>query len=169
MTGYHAETRLCIFMFNIIADIASIAGLAISIWTLIVATGAQKAAKEAREAVRKGNAAEEFRSLSGIADEFLSHVEDDQVPAAILRARDLMSAMSLASRRWGRFLSVEARNNFEEAYGQISVISRSLSANGAPSNPQQKEKMLKICHSVIKAMSNEAGTLFSTVEKSEEK
>jgi hypothetical protein len=155
-------------MFNLITGIASIVGLAVSIWTLIVATGAQKAAREAREAVRKGNAAEEFKNLSTIADEFLGHVEADQVPAALLRARDLMSAISLASRRWGRFISVDGRNNFEEAYVQISVISRSLSTNGAPSTPQQKDKLLKICHGVIRAMSNETGTLFSELEESEE-
>jgi hypothetical protein len=156
------------FMFNLIAGIASIVGLAISIWTLIVATGARKAAKEAREAVRKGNAAEEFKYLSRIADEFLGHVEADQVPAAMMRARDLMSAISLAGHRYGRFLSVQGRNNFEEAYGQISVISRSLSTNGAPSTPQQKDKLLKICHGVVRAMSNETGALFSDLEESEE-
>jgi len=155
-------------MFNLVAGIASVVGVAISIWTLIVATGAQRAAREAREAVRKGNAAEEFQDLSRISDEFLSHIEADQVPAALVRARDLMSAISLASRRWGRFLSVEGRNNFEEAYAQVSIISRSLSANGAPSTPQQKDKMLKICHGVIRAMSNETGTLFSELEESEE-
>ena len=155
-------------MFNLVAGIASVVGVAISIWTLIVATGAQRAAREAREAVRKGNAAEEFQDLSRIADEFLSHIEADQVPAALVRARDLMSAISLASRRWGRFLSVEGRNNFEEAYAQVSIISRSLSANGAPSTPQQKDKMLKICHGIIRAISNETGTLFSELEESEE-
>jgi len=155
-------------MFDLITGIASIVGLAISVWTLIVATGAKRAAGQAREAVRKGNAAEEFKNLSRVADEFLSHIEADQVPAAVLRARDLMSAISLASRRWGRFLSVEGRNNFEEAYGQISVISRSLSTNGAPASPQQKDKMLKICHGVVRAMSKETGTLFSELEEPEE-
>jgi hypothetical protein len=166
--GYYADTGLFIYMFNLIAGIASIVGLVISIWTLIVATGAQTAAREAREAVRKGNAAEEFRNLSGLANELLSHVEADQIPTALMRARDLMSAMSMASSRWGRFLPVGSRNNFGEAYAQISVISRSLSANGVPSTPQQKDKLLKICHGVIQAMSNETGTLFSDLEEPEE-
>ena len=106
-------------MFNTIAGIASVIGLGVSIWTLIVATGAKKAAGQAREAVRKGDAAEDLKNLSTIAKEFLSHIEADQSQTAVLRARDLMSATSLASRRWGRFLSVEARNNLEEAYGQM--------------------------------------------------
>jgi hypothetical protein len=165
---YDAGLGLSQSMFNLIASIASIAGLGISIWTLIVATGARRAANEAREAVRKGNATEEFKNLTRIADEFLTHVEADQVPAALVRARDLMSAMSLASSRYGRFLTVDGRNTFEEAYGQISIISRSLSANGAPSSPQQKDKLLKICHGVIKDMSNETGTLFSHLEEPEE-
>jgi hypothetical protein len=155
-------------MFDLIAGIASIVGLAVSVWTLVVATGARRAAREAREAVRKGNAAEEFKNLSRVADEFLSHVEADQVPGALMRARDLMSAISLASHRWGRFLTVQGRNNFEEAYSQISVISRSLSTNGAPATPQQKDKLLKICHGVVGAMTKETGTLFSELEEPEE-
>jgi hypothetical protein len=155
-------------MFNLIAGTASIVGLALSIWILIVAAGAKKAASEAREAIRKGNAAEEFKNMSRIADEFLGHIETDQIPAAVLRARDLMSASSLASRRWGRFLSMEGRNNLEEAYSQISIIARSLSTNGAPATRQQKDKMLKICHGVVRAMNRETGTLFSNLEESEE-
>jgi hypothetical protein len=155
-------------MLDLIAGIASIVGLGISIWTLVVATGAQRAAREAREAVRKGTAAEEFKNLSRIADEFLGYIEADQVHAALMRARDLMSAMSLASHRYGRFLSADGRNRFEEAYGQIGIISRSLSANGPPSTPPQKTKLLKICHGVIRNMSNETGTLFSELEEPEE-
>jgi hypothetical protein len=155
-------------MLDLIAGLASIIGLGISIWTLIVATGARKAANEAREAVRKGNAAEELKNLSRVADEFLSYIEAGEASAAVLRARDLMSATSMASRRWQRFLTVEDRNKLEEAYAQISVISRSLSTNGAPSTPQQKDKMLKICHSVVRAMSEGTGTLYSGIEESEE-
>jgi hypothetical protein len=130
-------------------SIAALGDVALSLYVVVIATGARKAAMEARQAVRKGNAAEEFKNLSEIANEFLSHIEADQVPAALIRARDLMSAMSLASRRWGRFLSVDSRNNFEEAYAQVSIISRSLSSNGPAATPQQKEKMLKICHGVV--------------------
>jgi hypothetical protein len=155
-------------MFTLIAGAASLVGLCVSVWTLLVAKGARKAAKEAREAVRKGNAAEEFKTLSRIADEFLSHIDADQNEAAVLRARDLMSASSLASRRWGRFLSTEDRNNLEEAHGQISVIARSLSTTVGPLTPQQKDKLLKICHTVVRSVSNNAGTLFSKSEGSEE-
>jgi len=51
-------------MFSVIAGIASIIGLAVSILTLRVAAGAKKAANQAREAVRRDSAAEEFRNLS---------------------------------------------------------------------------------------------------------
>jgi hypothetical protein len=45
----------------------------------------------------------------------------------LMRARDLKSAMSLASHRYGRFLSADGRNRFEEAYGQsASYLDRCL-------------------------------------------
>ena len=155
-------------MLNLISTIASIMGLAVSIWTLLVATGARKAANEARQEIRKGNAAEEFKDLATLAAEFLSHVEANEVSAALVRARDLMSGMYLASRRWTQFLSVESRNNFEVAYGQVSVISRSLSASGAPDTPQQKDKLLRFCHGVVGSISKEAGLVLSQLERSEE-
>jgi hypothetical protein len=48
--------------------VASIVGFGISIWTLIVATVARRAAREAREAVRMGSAAEEFKRPYSLAD-----------------------------------------------------------------------------------------------------
>jgi hypothetical protein len=155
-------------MFNLITGLASIIGLGVSIWTLVVATGARKAASEARTAVFQGNAAEEFKNLSRIADEFLSHVESDQVAEAVVRARDLMSATSLASKRWSRFLTMEERTSLEEAYGQISVISRTLSTTDGELTPQKKAKLLKFCHPVVQAFSSAAGALFSKIEGPEE-
>ncbi len=109
-------------MLDLIAGLASIAGLGISIWTLAMATGARRAANEAREAVRKGNAAEELANLSRIADEFLSHVEADQIAAAMVRARDLLSATSLASRRWGRFLSADSEEPIRGGVGTSQQV-----------------------------------------------
>lgn len=155
-------------MLNVIASLASIVGLFVSIWTLVVARDARAAANEAREAVRQGNAAEEFSALSTTAGEFLAHVEKDQVAEACIRARDLMSAMSISSRRWRRFLSGESRKRFDEAYEQISIISRSLSANGAPASPEQKTRLLEISYGVVKTLGTEAGAFFSRVEKQTE-
>lgn len=87
-------------MFDIIAGTAGIVGLGLTVWTLIVAKQARTAAREARAAIRMDNAAEEFKKIAIIANEFLGHVELDQVDSAYVRARDLMVAMSIAAQRW---------------------------------------------------------------------
>lgn len=155
-------------MLNAVGSIASVLGVALSVAILFVAKSARRAATDAKEAVRRSSAAEEFRNLNRLAGEFLSHVESNQVDAACVRARDLMSAMSISARRWGRFLPDHGRKELDEAYAQLSVISGSLSANGPPASPQQKEKLLRICHGLVKVVGTQAGTLCSEVEEPEE-
>jgi hypothetical protein len=114
------------------------------------------------------NAAEEFKNIATIANEFLGHVETDQVSSACVRARDLMSAMSIAGQRWKRLIPEAEVVEYEEAYAQIGVISRSLSTRGAPEDAQQKQKLLRICHAVLETLGKRAGTLFSEVETRKE-
>jgi hypothetical protein len=78
-------------------DIASIAGLFISVaglWYSVKAwrgaIAAEKAAKEAREAVRRSNAADELLLLAGVAKELLACVQNEQSQAAAVRGRDLV-------------------------------------------------------------------------------
>jgi hypothetical protein len=162
--AYHSACPQKKSMFDIIAGTAGIVGLGLTVWTLIVAKQARTAAREARAAIRMDNAAEEFKKIAVIANEFLGHVEMDQVDSACVRARDLMAAMSVAAQRWKSLIPEDEVIAYDEAYAQIGVISRSLSTNGPPENAQQKQKLLKISHSVLETLGKRAGTLFSEVE-----
>jgi hypothetical protein len=151
-------------MLNLIGNLAGIAGLVLTIFTLIAATGARKAALAAGEAVRHGTAAEEFRSLNKLASEFLSYIENSQIEAAAVRAKDLLAGIVAAKQRWRRFLSTERVIKLEEASTQVSVISRSLMAKGAPASQGEREKLLKFTHLVVRLIAEEAGTITSESE-----
>ncbi|HEY2496195.1 MAG TPA: hypothetical protein VGK24_03925 [Candidatus Angelobacter sp.] len=148
-------------MFSLIANIASLAGVFLTIWALIEATGARRAAQEAREAVWLGNAVEEFKSLNKLASEFLGYVENNQIDAAALRARDLSAGILTAKQRWRRFLSDKRIARLEEASAQVSVISRTLVTQEGPSTLTGKQRILRFSHEVVQIIAEEAGTISS--------
>ena len=151
-------------MFDAIAGIASIIGVFLTIWSVAAATTAAKAAREAKAEVRKGNAAEEFRRLQFLGAEFLGFLEAGQVDSALVRSRDLTSAMRNASRRWRALISDQDVKTYEESVLQIGVIAQSLAARGAPGNAKEKERLLGICHAVLGVISTVAGAVTARME-----
>jgi type II secretory pathway pseudopilin PulG len=154
-------------MFDAVAGWASILGFLLTILTLWAARSAAKAAKEARAEVRSGNAVEEFRHLQNLGGEFLSFLENNQIEAALVRSRDLMSAMRHASRRWSNLIPEAEGRSYGESAAQISVIATTLAARGAPENPREKQKLLRICHDVLQTISVVAGTVTAHMESRE--
>jgi len=148
-------------MLSLIANIASIAGVFLTIWALVEAKGARRAAQEAREAVWLGNAVEDFKSLDKLASEFLGYVENSQVDAAALRARDLSAGILTAKQRWQRFLSEKRMARLEEASAQVSVISRTLLAREGPPTQNARQRILRFSHEVVRIVAEEAGTISS--------
>jgi hypothetical protein len=94
-------------MFDIVAGTAGIIGLGLTIWTLIVAKQARQAAREARQAVSMDNAAEEFKNIAIIANEFLGHVETDQAGGPDNGTDSTLEGGPSKLRLGGDFLSAE--------------------------------------------------------------
>lgn len=151
-------------MFNAIAGVASMLGLVLTIWTLRAAKSAAKAAREAKAEVHKNSAAEEFRHLQYLGNEFLSFLEADRVDAALVRSRDLTSAMRSASRRWKTLISTNDGRRYEESALQVSVIAQTIASRGAPNNPKEKQRLLAICHEVLSTMSAVSGSVTARIE-----
>jgi len=131
---------------------------------LIAARTAAGAAREARAEVRKSNAGEDFQHLQRLANDFLGLVEGDQIDAALIRSKDLMSAMRIASRRWRPLISDEDGRKYEESAIQVSVIARALATNGASETAKDKQKLLTICHGVLSTISTVAGSVIAEIE-----
>ena len=89
--------------FDFVVGIASILGLLVGIFGLLFsikawknATAAELAAKEAREAVRQGNAAEEIGAPADKAKEMPAYVQQNQLQAACPCGRDLVAGINRA-------------------------------------------------------------------------
>jgi hypothetical protein len=149
---------------TIVADVASLVGLGVSVLTLFVARSAQAAAREARDAVRLTSANDEFRALARMTGECLSYAENKQIEAAAVRARDVLTGMTAARQRWKTFISAEGLQRLDEMTAQVVVVSQSLgvSRNGEPLN---LKKLLKVGNEVLTVLSDEAGKLSSRIDE----
>jgi hypothetical protein len=155
-------------LLNLIANLASIAGLLASIAAWCAASGARKAASEARKAVRHLEVAERLISLGNRATELLACVEGNDTVGASLRGRDLTSELVRARLRWERFLSTESKNALAGAVAQVQDISLHLATRGIPDTPQGKNRLLRFCHAVNESLNAESGRMLAEIESKEE-
>lgn len=151
-------------MFDVIAGAASILGLLITIFTFAAAKSAARAAREAKAEVRKNSATEDFQHLQRLGDDFLGMIEGGQTEAALVRSKDLMAAMRIASRRWKPLISDENGRKYEESALQVGVVARALATNGAPESAKDKQKLLTVCHEVLSTISTVAGSVIAVIE-----
>lgn len=159
-------------MPEILNSYVSIAGLVVGtaglVFTILAwrrASSAEKAATEARDSVRHGNAAEDLRELAEQARELLSGVQQGQAEAALLRCRDLFQGINRARRRWERyFSSPDVPHDLEAAAGKVERVSNVLSVPGFLATPEVVSKLLKLCHEILRILSRESGSMLKGVE-----
>ena len=158
--------------WEVAVDIASIAGLFVTmagLWYSVKAwrgaIAAEKAAKEAREAVRRGNAADELQLLAGLAKELLACVQNEQPQAAAVRGRDLVAGINQARLRWrAYFPSPEVEQRLEQIGTEVEKISKALSIRKGQITAAERERLLKFCHNALRILSGEAGRMASHIE-----
>ena len=157
--------------FELTAGIAGIAGLVVSaagLWFSVKAwrqaTAAEQAAKEAREAVRRGNAAEDLGLLASLASELLACVQNEQTEAAALRGRDLVSGINQARKRWSAYFpSPEVERRLDKVGRTVEKISIALTKKG-DITPAERERLLNFCHEALRILRGEAGGMASQIE-----
>jgi hypothetical protein len=150
----------------IVAALASIFGLVFS-WKAwrsarraeMVAQRAEDAARAAREEVRRGNAAEDLQTLTSMAKDFLSCVENGHIEAACLRARDLVSGVNEAKERWQGIFPPDIRQELNATSKQVSIVARNLSIRGGAITPEERDRLLRFCHGVVTTLATETGKI----------
>jgi hypothetical protein len=152
---------------EVAVDIAGIAGLFVStagLWFSFKAwrraMAAEQAAKDAREAVRRGNAAEELEALAALAKELLACVQGEQIEAAVLRGRDLVAGINQARVRW----NIPVESGLEEIERDVESISTALTIRKGQMMPIERENLLNFCHKALRMLSREAGRMASLVD-----
>ena len=159
---------------EVAVDIAGIAGLFVSTAGLLFsvkawrrAAAAEQAAKDAREAVRRGTAAEDLALLPSLARELLTCVQNQQLEAAALRRLDLLSGIQQASTRWGTYFpSPDVHNRLEDIGREVERISKVLTKREGGITSAERERLLNFCHEALRILSGEAGRMAGYIESS---
>ncbi|HUY94945.1 MAG TPA: hypothetical protein VMU71_06585 [Terracidiphilus sp.] len=118
-------------LFDWTSSGVGLTGLALTVGALWQATGAKRAATEAREAVYQRNAADALAEMVRLAEDCEQYLLLERPNEAALRARDIVSRIPKERKRFERFLIADSDKLkaleivFQELVGQLSLV-RSL-------------------------------------------
>ncbi len=156
---------------NTAAGIASILGLIVggfgltySVMAWKRATAAERAAREASKSVRRGNAAEDLEALADRAREMLTCVDNNQMDAASLCGKDLVSGINLAKQRWREHFVTTSTDRLDKVSRDVEKVSIALSARGGDIPLDERENLLSFCHKILRILSEEAGKMLHDAE-----
>jgi hypothetical protein len=141
---------------DVVGGIASVLGFGLTIWVLIVAAGAKKAAEDARTLARRRNLVEELDEASHKLLEIGIFLHQQQWFGIQLRIDEVAAICRSAMTRWSDHLPEERRNDVLKAVQLIRSIS-AVSAELARREPSSAEnKKLKTIHSRASELINDA-------------
>jgi hypothetical protein len=148
-------------------NFASIAGLVVSIFTLIVATKAKTAAEAAKAETRRQNLVDEIQDAQKKAEQLGAYLSQQKWEIVHLRSQEVITSCSQILRRRGKdSLSERSRNNFlvsQQQAGSIAEVAVRAQRN-APSD--REFKMLSVAqHKTLELLSVEAAEFAGMIEK----
>ena len=115
-------------LWSFIGNIASVAGLGLSIWVLIVATGAKRAAQSASRAARRRDLVEELEDLSHKFQQVGTLIHQEQWIAVQMWVDEVTASCRVMLTRWPDHLSSERRNDLMSATTLISSIAKAIAS-----------------------------------------
>lgn len=142
-------------VFDVAAGVASIAGLVVTVFAWLRARGAENAARQAADAVRQANAAEDFERLHARAKDLAASVQRGQIDVACMCARDLVSGVGQAKERW--IVRAESRKRLDRAAKKLAAVSVALSGRGTTLTPEELGQLVRFVNDVQAALSEETG------------
>jgi hypothetical protein len=148
-------------------DIAGLAGLGVSIATLVVAKKAKQAAEDAKAAAQRRSLTEELQEAQRKAEQVGFFIRDRKWDIVFIRAQEIAAACSLVLSRRASELDERSENNL--AMVQTHAESIADVAMRAPLQPPSEEQVLPISRSQQRALyllSEELGRSLKTMERS---
>jgi hypothetical protein len=137
-----------------------VAGLALTLGAIWQATGAKKAARDARKAVYRRNASDDVRRLERIASGLLTAIEMEQSDLASHQARDFISECLNTREHHRARLGIDG-GKLDVAFVLVRAISRGIQAGS------KKSEMIEIAQRVVGDIGSLAGTLSRNIEEEE--
>lgn len=111
-----------------IGDIATALGLLLTIWVLLVARRARRAADEARTAVRQGNLADELENASRKIQQVGIFVMSQEWNTVRYVTDDVLAACQIARARLGHLLPPASQNKLLNTMEIVRSIAQQSSA-----------------------------------------
>lgn len=162
--------------FNIIAGIASIAGLVFSLKAWIEARRAgqkaedagdraSQAAREARDAVTIRTVSEELQVACERLDQLLDFIQHDRIPEAALRAQELATTLSEVPYRRGAHLDETRQSELLNARTQLQEIHVTLANSRKTLTTDQKKRGIEICLYVGESLRKNLGIIKGEIDR----
>lgn len=147
-------------------SLASVAGLAVSIATLIVAQKAKQAADAAKKEALRRNLAEELQDAVRKAEQVGLFLAQRKWDVVFLRAQEVTSVCSLVLRRWEAELPEQSKDNILKAQVQSGRIA-DVAMRGAVAAPSEEEfRIIATAQQrTYRLLSGELGASLATVER----
>jgi len=107
-------------------NVASVGGLVAGLFSVFFAKRASVAARNARDAVFKGNIADDFSGAKRVSRELSDLTEDSKYDAALSRCTELQELIVHLSTRWAGRLVDSTRTNLAVARSQVEGVRKVL-------------------------------------------
>lgn len=147
-------------------SLASVLGLLVSLGTFLVAQRAKNAAREARDAARRRNLAEEIQETMTKAVQIGLFLPQSRWDIVWLRAQELVAASSTVRARWEDHLDEASKNSLLliRSLSQ-SIVSAALQASTQPPSPGQVNRIAATHGRVLELLGGELGKIQSALER----
>lgn len=147
-------------------DVATVAGLVVSVFTLLFAKRASKAAEEARDSVLRQTLRQDMEECARLATDIEAFVALGQSDCAGMRARDLMHRIAFLAARWEMKLPQQSKGNLLMAHEQLEQIHKEVSRLPvAEMTPRARTLLTRACHEVSTIFSRERGAATAEAER----
>jgi hypothetical protein len=143
-----------------------IAGLALTVGAVWQATGAKRAATDAKEAIWQREASDSFSEIGGLAGELAMLLQFERPKEAAVRARDLVARIPRDRARFERFLAADS-DKLEALESEFQQLAAHLSA---PSFLEKKDEFQAATETVFEAnavLNAVYGRLLARLDKEE--
>lgn len=131
--------------WTVTGTIASVGGLIVGIWVLIVAKGARKAARAAQASGRRRDLVEELESASEKIQQVGNFIQQEQWEPVRMRTEEILKCCRTTLNRWPDHLSEQSRNQVMRASTLMHSIAGVIAGFGrAPITEQQRRTLSEV-------------------------
>lgn len=144
-----------------------VAGLALTVGAIWQATGAKKAAREARQAVYHRNAADSFAEIVRLAEQFATWVECERRAEAAVQVREIVLRLARDRGQFDRFLASDT-DMLRDIESRCRILADYLGKAEFPVGSRAKREMFNQTLWIVTELSGILGRIRGRIEREDE-